>query len=68
MTVTHVRYDEQSFRSVEDCLAEIARRLDDGWFLSEVSPARGRVRAVFGWHATPEGSAGAPVTAVGGAR
>jgi hypothetical protein len=66
VTVTHIRYDEQTFRSGEECLAEIAWRLEHGWFLSQISASAGRVRAVFGWQTTADDPTGSHSRALAG--
>ena len=47
MSVTRIRYDERSFASAEQCLTEIATRLERGWTLSGLVDWHGRFRAIF---------------------
>jgi hypothetical protein len=49
MAVTRIRYDERCFASAEQCLREIASRLEKGWTLSGVAAWQGRFQAIFAW-------------------
>ena len=46
--VTHLSYDEQRFRTADECLGAIRRFLALGWDISDVQPAsRGAYIVVF---------------------
>ena len=47
--ISRVRYAQVTFRDAGECLLAIRRRLEDGWWLSNVeSEGRGSFVATFG--------------------
>lgn len=47
--VTHVAYCEERYRTAADCLEAIRKRLESGWWLSEVrAPTGGGYIVTFG--------------------
>jgi hypothetical protein len=47
--VTHVAYCEERYRTAAECLAGIRKRLENGWWLSELrGPMAGAYIVIFG--------------------
>ena len=48
--VTHIRYEQESYRDAGSCIVGIRRHLEEGWWLSSLEgPSYGAFLATFGF-------------------